>query len=82
MSSFKFDFNIKKVFGDHPVMVTDAPMQARAINILNVFRLSLSLVLIFSYLYVDRKSWIDNDNALLFFYLALSYLAFSVAGLG
>ena len=79
MSSFKFDFNIKKIFGNHPVMVTDAPMQARAINILNVFRLSLSLVLIFSYLYVDRKSWIDNDNALLFFYLALSYLAFSVA---
>lgn len=79
MSSFKFDFNIKKNFGNHYVMVANAPVQARAINILNVFRLSLSLVLIFSYLYVDRKSWVDNDNALLFFYLALSYLAFSVA---
>lgn len=58
--------------------VSDTAIRTRAIGILNVFRLILSLVLIFSYLYIGSKNWTDKDSAQLFLYGALAYLAFSV----
>jgi len=79
MSFFKFnlDFN----FNRNPILQSDQSLQARAINVLNVFRLILSLVFVFLYLYIGREGWWDsgNNNAQLFFNLSLAYLLFSIA---
>jgi two-component system sensor histidine kinase PilS (NtrC family) len=52
-------------------------LQVRAISIINIFRFILSLIFIFSYLYVGEVNWLDIQNARLFFNLALAYLVFS-----
>ena len=61
------------------VKLSEESIQARAIDILNIFRLTLSIVLIVSYLYVGSKNWIDKENSQLFFYCATAYLIFSIA---
>lgn len=53
-------------------------LQSRAINILNIFRFSLSLIFIFTYLYMGKENWWDRDHAPLFFNLSLSYFLFSI----
>lgn len=61
------------------VKLSEESIQARAIDILNIFRLTLSIVLIVSCLYVGSKNWIDKENSQLFFYCATAYLIFSIA---
>jgi len=78
MSFFKFnlDFN----FNRNSILQSDQSLQARAINVLNVFRFVLSLVFVFLYLYIGREGWWDSgNNTQLFFNLSLAYLLFSVA---
>ena len=54
------------------------PLQIRASNIMNLFRLILSLALLFSFLYLDKEYWWDAENSRLFYNLALGYASFSV----
>ena len=54
------------------------PLQIRASNIMNLFRLILSLALLFSFLYLDKDYWWDVENSGLFYNLALGYASFSV----
>ena len=61
------------------VKLSEESIQGRAIDILNIFRLTLSIVLIVSYLYIGSKNWIDKDNSQLFFYCSTAYLIFSIA---
>ncbi len=57
---------------------SNAPLQARAINILNVFRFLLSLILIFSYLYISKDHAGLNEYPPLFFELSIIYFIFSI----
>lgn len=75
MSLFNLHFN----FNRNSTPDNDQPLQARAINVLNVFRFTLSLVFVFLYLYIGKENWWDNgNNARLFFNLSLVYLLFSI----
>lgn len=53
-------------------------LQARAINILNIFRFILSLFFVFTYLYLGNENLWDKEHSSLFFNTSLSYLAFSI----
>jgi len=53
-------------------------LQSSAINILNIFRFSLSLIFVFTYLYMGKENWWDRDHAPLFFNLSLAYFLFSI----
>jgi two-component system sensor histidine kinase PilS (NtrC family) len=53
-------------------------LQSRAINILNIFRFSLSLIFVFTYLYIGKENWWDREHAPLFFNLSLAYFLFSI----
>ncbi|HSH54370.1 MAG TPA: ATP-binding protein [Methylotenera sp.] len=75
MSFFKFNLNV--YYSRYFATQNDSTIQTRAINILNVFRLALSLTFIFFYLYMGKENWWNSNNALLFLYLSLAYLAFS-----
>ena len=56
-----------------------APMQKRAINILNVFRFLLSVIFIFSYLYLDKEQIWLNQYLALFSKLSIAYFLFSTS---
>lgn len=76
MNFFKFNLDV------HPsryfAKPYDLPIQARAIDILNVFRFFLSLTFIFFYLYIGKVNRWSADDAHLFLYLSLAYLIFSI----
>ncbi len=57
----------------------DIGLQARALNLINVFRLILSLIFVFSSWYIKDVSWWDAEHAQLFFRIAAVYLIFSIA---
>ena len=80
-STFLKNPNLSKLSLVKPSLVklSEESIQPRAIDILNIFRLTLSIVLIVSYLYVGSKNWIDKENSQLFFYCATAYLIFSIA---
>lgn len=60
---------------------SDLPLQARATNILNVFRLILSLTLIGLYLFMSKETWWDKNTTLLFLNISIAYFIFSVLAL-
>ncbi|MEO6117994.1 MAG: ATP-binding protein [Methylotenera sp.] len=74
MSLLNFPINAYQNFARS----NNAPLQTRAINILNVFRFLLSLVFIFSYLYVSKEHAELNDYSPLFLKLSVIYLIFSI----
>ncbi len=57
---------------------SDAPIQVRAINVLNVFRFLLSIVFIFTYLYMGREHLWVNESSPLFLKLSVTYFIFSI----
>lgn len=61
----------------NPSSQAERPIKTRAVHVLNIFRLLLSLVLIGLYFYVGEKNWLGHENNPLFLYLSLGYLAFS-----
>lgn len=75
-----FNFNLDFNFNRNSIPQSDQSLQARAINVLNIFRLALSLVFVFLYLYIGKEGWWDSgNNAQLFFNISLAYLLFSIA---
>lgn len=72
-----FTFNLNAYYSRYFAKQSDSTIQTRAINILNVFRLALSLTFIFFYLYIGKENWWNTDYAHIFLYLSLAYLAFS-----
>lgn len=56
----------------------DSSLQSRAIHLINIFRFTLSLLFISFYLYVGQSNWLDSNNAVMFFSLALAYAFYSV----
>ena len=59
----------------------DVLLQARAINVLNIFRFILSIVFVGLSLFMSKEVWWNKDSALLFFNLSVAYLLFSVIAL-
>jgi two-component system sensor histidine kinase PilS (NtrC family) len=59
----------------------DVLLQARAINVLNIFRFILSIVFVGLCLFMSKEVWWNKDSALLFFNLSVAYLLFSVIAL-
>lgn len=57
------------------------PLQARAINVLNIFRFVLSLIFIALYLFMNKGLLWSNDGAALFFNLSIAYFLFSITSL-
>ena len=56
----------------------DLSLQAHAIGILNIFRFVLSLVFIFSYLFLGKASIWASEHSVFTFKLSISYFIFSV----
>lgn len=54
------------------------PLQIRASNLMNLFRLILSLTLLFSFIFLYKEYWWQAENSSLFYKLALGYASFSV----
>ena len=54
------------------------PIQTHAINVLNIFRFSLSLLFVFAYLYLGKENIWDRNHAPMFFNLSWAYLVFSI----
>jgi two-component system sensor histidine kinase PilS (NtrC family) len=79
MSFFKF--NLNAYYSRYFTQLSDPEIQTRAINILNIFRLGLSLTFIFFYLYIGKENWWNIEDAPLFFHLSVAYLIFSVVAL-
>lgn len=78
-----FNFNLSADLLNANLNQTLAPqgnpqLQSHAINILNIFRFSLSLIFVFTYLYMGKENWWDRDHAPLFFNLSLAYFLFSI----
>jgi two-component system, NtrC family, sensor histidine kinase PilS len=78
-----FNFNLSADLLNANLNQTLAPqgnpqLQSHAINILNIFRFSLSLIFVFTYLYIGKENWWDRDHAPLFFNLSLAYFLFSI----
>lgn len=59
----------------------DVLLQARAINVLNIFRFILSIVFVGLCLFMSKEVWWNKDSAVLFFNLSVAYLLFSVIAL-
>jgi two-component system sensor histidine kinase PilS (NtrC family) len=74
MSLFKFNLNINP---NRPSNRSELPLQTRAIQLLNLFRLIISLSLIGLYFYIGNNNWWDRENEPLFLYLSMGYFAFS-----
>lgn len=56
----------------------DFSLQSRAIHVINIFRLTLSLSFLFIALYAGDSNWLDHENSPLFFKLVVAYTAFSI----
>lgn len=74
MSFLKINLNAYQNFA----RASDALLQARAINVLNVFRFLLSIVFIFSYLYMGQEYQLANEYTPLFSKLSITYFIFSI----
>lgn len=61
-----------------PAQQNHQALQARAINILNIFRFILGLLFIFTFLYLSKESLWGKEYSSLFFNTSLSYLLFSI----
>lgn len=59
----------------------DVLLQARAINVLNIFRFILSVVFVGLCLFMSKEVWWNKDSAELFFNLSVAYLLFSIIAL-
>jgi two-component system sensor histidine kinase PilS (NtrC family) len=79
MSFLNFDF--KPYTHLSSTRSIDLPLQARAINVLNIFRFILSLIFIGLYLFMINNAWWDDSIAPLFFNLSVAYLLFSISAL-
>lgn len=74
MSFLKLNLNAYQNFA----RASDALLQTRAINVLNVFRFLLSIVFIFSYLYMGQEYQLANEYTPLFLKLSITYFIFSI----
>ena len=71
-------FKLDQEWNRHFVSQNDINLQKRAYHLINLIRLVLSIVFVFSSWYIGNENWWDQENAQLFFHVALSYLAFSM----
>lgn len=74
MNLFKLNQNWNSYF----TATSDADLQKRAYNLINLVRLVLSIVFALSSWYIGAENWWNQDNAQFFFHIALSYLTFSI----
>lgn len=65
---------LQRYFTNQP----DKDLQSRAFNLINLFRLSLSILFIFSSWYVKDGIWWNNESAQLFQNISIFYLVFAV----
>ncbi|HOY69683.1 MAG TPA: ATP-binding protein [Methylotenera sp.] len=56
----------------------ELPLQARAINVMNVFRLVLSLTFVGLYVFLSQETWWGKNTIPLFFSISIGYLVFSI----
>lgn len=56
----------------------DKDLQSRAFNLINLFRLSLSILFLFGAHYISDEIWWNSESAKLFQNIALFYLAFAI----
>lgn len=56
----------------------ELPIQTRAINVMNVFRLVLSLTFISLHLFMRENTWWSRNTLSIFFTLSIAYFAFSL----
>lgn len=77
-SPHSLQYFVKHYAKQYVVKQSLLPLQVRASKLMNLFRLILSLALLFAFLYLDKEHWWDAKNSLLFYNLALSYAIFSV----
>jgi two-component system sensor histidine kinase PilS (NtrC family) len=74
MSLFKSNSNIRP---NNTTELGELPIQTRAIHLLNLFRLIISLSLIGLYFYIGDTNWWNRENEPLFLYLSVGYFVFS-----
>jgi len=74
-------FNFRSPPKQKSAKAIDVLLQARAINVLNIFRFILSIVFVGLCLFMSKEVWWNKDSALLFFNLSVAYLLFSVIAL-
>lgn len=58
-------------------IVGELPIQTRAVQLLNLFRLIISLLLMGLYFYIGDNHWWDKESEPLFLYLSMGYFVFS-----
>ncbi len=71
-------FKLKQDWYQSFVAANDVNLQKRAYNLINMIRMALSIIFVFSSWYIGDYNWLDRENAQLFFDVALSYLIFSI----
>ena len=76
-----FNFKFKAYLNQTIARQSDLPLQARAINVLNIFRFILSLTFIGLYLFMSKESWWNKETAPLFFNFSIAYFVFSIIAL-
>lgn len=74
MTLAEIKLTLQRYFTSQP----DKDLQSRAFNLINLFRLSLSILFIFSSWYVSDEIWWNNESAKLFQNIAVFYLAFAI----
>ena len=75
------NFNFSAIRKQDAAVTIELPLQARAINVLNIFRFILSLNFIALYLFISNETWLDKNTAPLFFNLSVAYFVFSIVAL-
>ncbi|MEI7574349.1 MAG: ATP-binding protein [Methylotenera sp.] len=75
------NFNFSAIRKQDAAVTIELPLQARAINVLNIFRFILSLIFIALYLFISNETWLDKNTAPLFFNLSVAYFVFSIVAL-
>ena len=79
MSILKFSLN--SFLNQTVAKQSELPLQVRAVNILNIFRLVLSLIFIGLYLLMSKEIGWHKETDPLFFNLSVSYFIFSLISL-
>lgn len=75
------NLNFRHYYSQISARQSDLPLQARAINILNIFRFILSLIFIGLYLFMSKETWWNKDTAPVFFKISVAYFLFSIIAL-
>ena len=75
------NLNFSAMSNQTQLEAVELPLQARAINVLNIFRFILSLIFISLYLFMSTETWWDKNTAPLFFNLSVAYFVFSIVAL-